>query len=313
MAQARRKPLYSFWTPRYWPIWLGMGLLRLCCLLPYNAQMAIGKSLGRLLHRVAGTRRAIVRRNIELCFPELSAKERNELAQSHFESLGASLMEMGLGRWGSKKTMLAISEVHGVEHVSNALAAGRGVILLGAHFTCIEACGPALLEKLPPFDAVQRSNKNPLITEIFYTGRLKSTRRLIEKTDMKGMIRSLRAGVPVWYAPDQSYSGKQSAVVPLFGVPSMANTATNSLAKLGNAVVIPLFQRRLPQGGYRMDILPPLDGFPSEDPVVDTRQYHKVLEDYIRLCPEQYYWVHRKFKNLPPPLDDYYADLDALK
>ena len=166
---------------------------------------------------------------------------------------------------------------------------------------------------LPPFDAVHRSNKNPLITEIYYSGRERSARRLIEKTDMKGMVRSLRAGVPVWYAPDQSYSGKQSAMVPFFGIPSMAKTATSSLARLGKAVVIPYFPRRLPKGGYRLDFLPPLEGVPSEDPAADTLRYHQVLEDYIRLCPEQYYWVHRKFKNLPPPMEDYYANLDALK
>jgi KDO2-lipid IV(A) lauroyltransferase len=313
MAEAGRKPLYSFWAPRYWPLWLGMGLLRLSVLLPYKTQIAIGMFLGRVLHRIAAKRRAIVRRNIELCFPELSAAERDRLALAHFESLGASLMEMGLSLWGSEKLLLSITSLNGAQHVQKAVDEGRGVILLSAHFTCLDVCGAALHKFLPPFDAVHRANKNPLITEIYYAGRERSVRRLIEKTDMKGMVRSLRAAIPVWYAPDQSYSGKQSAVVPFFGIPSMANTATTSLARLGNACVIPFFPHRLPEGGYQLDILPPLEGIPSGDPAADSLRYHKVLEDYIRLCPEQYYWVHRKFKNLPPPMADYYADLDALK
>jgi KDO2-lipid IV(A) lauroyltransferase len=160
---------------------------------------------------------------------------------------------------------------------------------------------------------VHRSNKNPLVTAIYYSGRERSAQGMIEKDDVSGMVRALRAAIPVWYAPDQSYSGKQSALLPFFGVPAMVNTATSTLARLGKAVVIPFFPRRLPQGGYSLDILPPLAEIPSGDAARDTLQYHEVLEEYIRLCPEQYYWIHRKFKNRPAPLPDAYADLDASK
>jgi KDO2-lipid IV(A) lauroyltransferase len=313
MKKPERKPLYRFWGPQYWPIWIGMGLLRLSCLLPYGMQLGIGKLLGRLMHGVAGSRRAIVRRNVELCFPELNIAERNALVRRHFEALGASLIEMGLGRWASDEKLLAMTEIHGAEHVHEAVNKGVGVILLSAHFTCLEISGRVLSLNIPPFLAVHRSNKNEMITAIYHSGRERSASMLIEKNDMKGMVRSLRNAVPVWYAPDQSYSGKQSALLPFFGVPAMVNTATSTLAKLGKAVVIPFFPRRLPQGGYSLDILPPLPDIPSGDPSLDVLQYHKVLEDYIRLCPEQYFWVHKKFKNRPAPLPDVYADLDALK
>jgi KDO2-lipid IV(A) lauroyltransferase len=127
------------------------------------------------------------------------------------------------------------------------------------------------------------------------------------------MIRSLREGTPVWYAPDQSYNRKQSALLPFFGVPSMTNTATGTLARLGKAVVVPFFPRRLPEGGYVLTILPPVEGIPGDDPVEDTKKYLEILERQIRLCPEQYYWVHRKFKNRPEPLPDVYEDLAALE
>jgi Kdo2-lipid IVA lauroyltransferase/acyltransferase len=310
---SERKPLSHFRAPRYWPTWLGLGLLRLTCLLPCRMQLGIGKWLGRIAHRFARERRAISRRNIELCFPELSPAERNALALRHFESLGMSIIELGLGRWASDKRLLAMTRIEGAEHIRQATDRGVGVILLSAHFTTLEISGRVLSLNSPPFDAVYRKNRSEFMTEILRTNREKSARGTIEKNDIKSMIRSLREGTPVWYAPDQSYNRKQSALLPFFGVPSMTNTATGTLARLGKAVVVPFFPRRLPEGGYVLTILPPVEGIPSKDPIEDTKKYLEILEDQIRLCPEQYYWVHRKFKNRPEPLPDPYADLAALE
>ena len=294
-------------------MWFGIGLLRASCLLPYPAQLAIGRFLGRVAHRFAHKRRAIARRNIEICFPEMSADERNSVAAAHFESLGASLMEMALGRWATEEKLLALTHIEGVEHVRRYAEAGTGVILLSAHFTTIEICGAALRKEIGEFDAVYRRSKSEFMTELLQTTRVRFARRTIEKNDIKSMVRSLRDGIPVWYAPDQAYNRKQSALIPFFGEPAMTNTATGPLARLGNAVVVPFFPRRLPKGGYLLSILPPLDDVPGEDPVDDTRKYIEVLERHIRLAPEQYYWVHRKFKYRPEPLPELYADLDALK
>ena len=145
------------------------------------------------------------------------------------------------------------------------------------------------------------------------TGRERSAANTIEKRDIKKMVRSLRDGRIVWYAPDQSYNRKGSEVIEFFGVPSMHTTATSTLARLGNAVVVPYFPRRLENGRYELKILAPLQDFPGDDPVADTYKYVKLLEEHIRCCPEQYFWVHRKFKNLPATYPDYYADLDASK
>lgn len=269
--------------------------------------------MGRLAHRIGAERRAITRRNIELCFPELSIQERNKLAREHFEALGVSLMEMGLARWATDKKLQAISTVEGVEIIQQTLDEGYGVILLCAHFTALEVSGRVFRLQSPPFDAVFRRFRSDFTTEILASTREKSVRHLIEKNDIKSMVRSLRNGVPVWYAPDQSYHLKQSALIPFFGVPAMTNIATTTLAKLGRAKVIPFLPRRLPEGGYELRILPPIEGLPSDDPIEDTKKYMAIIEAHIRLCPEQYYWVHRKFKNRPDPLPDVYADLDALK
>jgi len=308
-----RKPLSSYWGPRYWPVWLGMGLLRLICLLPHQLALAMGRVIGRIAHAFGGPRRAIVRRNIELCFPELSSGERDALAYEHFKALGMTLIEMGLGRWASDRHLQSITNLHGIEHVQKALNSGRGVILLSAHFTTLEIMGRVLSLNMPPFDAVFRRNRSEFMTELQRTGRERSAETTIEKRDVKKVVRSLRNNRAVWYAPDQSYNRKGSEVIPFFGVPAMHTTATSTLARLGNAVVIPFFPRRLEDSTYELILLPAFEDFPSDDPIADTKRYIDLLEQHVRSCPEQYFWIHRKFKDLPDGYPDYYADLDALK
>jgi KDO2-lipid IV(A) lauroyltransferase len=308
-----RKPLYHYYAPQTWPTWLGLGLLRMITWLPHGAALAVGRLIGRLAHAVGGSRRAIVRRNIELCFPDVSPAERDAMALEHFKALGMSMVEMGLGRWASDRHLTKLTELTGVEHLNEALERGTGVILLSAHFTTLEISGRVLSQNTAPFDAVYRRNRSPFITEVLRSGRERSADSTIEKRDIKAMVRSLRDGRAVWYAPDQSYNRKGSEVVEFFGVPSMHTTATSTLARLGKALVMPYFPRRLDNGRYELTILPPFEDFPGPDPVEDTRRYVKVLEDQIRRCPEQYFWVHRKFKDLPESYPDYYSDLDALK
>jgi Kdo2-lipid IVA lauroyltransferase/acyltransferase len=307
------QPLYRYAAPRHWPVWTGLGLLRLVCLLPHRMALGVGAAIGRLAARLGARRRAIVRRNLALCFPELDPAERDALVRRHFEAIGMSLVEFGLARWASERHLADLSDIEGLEHVLDAVNAGRGVLLLSAHFTTIEICATIAKRYLPPFDAVYRSTRDPFVTALLKSNRERGGARLIEKRDIKTAVRSLRQGRIVWYAPDQSYDRKGSAVIPFFGVPSMHTTATSTLARLGNAVTIPFFPERTPDGRYRLRVLPPLEDFPSDDLAADTMRYVAVLEKFIRRCPEQYFWLHRKFKNLPASHPDYYADLDAWK
>ena len=290
-----------------------MALLRLVCLLPHRAVLATGRVIGRIAHATGGTRRAIVRRNIELCFPEMTAEERDALAYEHFKALGISLMELGLGRWASTRHLQSITQLNGVEHVQDALASGKGVILLSAHFTTLEVMGRVLAAAVPPFDAVFRKNRSEFMTELQRSGCEISAANTIEKREIKKMIRSLRNNRAVWYAPDQSYNRKGAEVITFFGVPSMHTTATSTLARLGNAVAIPFFPMRNADGTYTNTLYPPLEDVPSKDVVADTKKYVALLENHVRKCPEQYFWIHRKFKDLPDGYPDYYSDLDALK
>lgn len=310
---ANRKPLHLYLSPSTWPVWIGLGLLRMICWLPHRLALALGRGIGWLVHGVGGERRAIVRRNIELCFPDLSTGQRDDLAQRHFAALGMSLIEMGLGRWASNAHLTGLTTIEGVNHVLQAINDGKGVILLSAHFTTLEISGRVLKLNIPPFDAVYRKSRSPFTTEVLRSGRERSAATTIEKRDIKSMVRRLREGGIVWYAPDQSYNRKGSEVIDFFGVPSMHTTATSTLARLGKAVTVPYFPERLPNGRYHLKILPPLRNFPSDDMIEDTKQYVQVLEEHVRRCPEQYLWVHRKFKDLPGSYPNYYSDLDALK
>jgi KDO2-lipid IV(A) lauroyltransferase len=293
--------------------WLGLAVLRVVCWLPHKVLLRLGNLIGNLAFRLAGRRRAIVRRNLRLCFPDMPEERRDSLAQAHFRALGMSLIEMGLGRWASDARLVRLTTIEGLEHLQPALDQGIGVILLSAHFTTLELSGRVLKLHIPPFDAVYRKNRSEFITEILRTGRERSAARTIEKRDIKSMVRSLRKGGLVWYAPDQSFNRKGAELIPFFGVPSMHTTATSTLARLGKAVAVPYFPQRLPDGRYLLRLLPPLANFPSDDLVADTRQYVATLEEHILRCPDQYFWLHRKFKDLPEGYPDYYADLDAEK
>jgi len=235
---ANRKPLHHHLAPATWPTWIGLGLLRAVCWLPHSSALLIGRGLGRLARLIGGRRRAIVRRNIALCFPDLTSVERELLTRRHFAALGMSMIEMGLARWASDRRLNSITTIEGVQHVLDAVNNGHGVILMSAHFTTLELSGRVLKLNIPPFDAVYRKSRSDFATEVLRSGRERSAASTIEKQNIKSMVRSLRDGRIVWYAPDQSYSRKGAEVIPFFGVPSMHTTATSTLARLGKAVTI---------------------------------------------------------------------------
>lgn len=300
-----RKPLYTFWQPRYWAVWLALGIFRLINLLPLRVQFWLGRRIGILAHRLSSNRRDIATRNIEICFPELSSSERDELVRRHFEALGISLIEIGMGWWTSDRKLSAITRFEGAEHIERAVNEGRSIIFLTGHFTTLEVSGRVLRFHSPPFDAVYRKNRSDFITELQRRSRERSARRTIEKSDIKSMVRSLREGTPVWYAPDQNYRRKKAEMIPFFGTPAMTNTATGTLAKLGDAIVLPFFPRRLEDNSYVLTVLPPLQDFPGDDEVADTKRFVTILEERIRKCPEQYFWVHRRFKTQEGEPDPY--------
>jgi KDO2-lipid IV(A) lauroyltransferase len=300
--------LRSFWQPRFWHIWLGFGLLRLLVWLPYSLQRSAGGALGLLAFLALPGRRAIAATNLRLCFPELGPRGRGALLRKHFGSLGLQVIELGMTWWASDARVRRLIRIEGLEHLQKATAGGTGAILLSGHFAAVEFSGRRLQLDFPQIAAVYRPNRNPLVDEILRRGRSRAVVDLIAKDSMRQLIRRLSQGVSVWYAADQSYRRRYSVLIPFFGEPTMTNGALTHIARISGAPVVPFFSRRLPDGsGYQITILPALEGFPTGDMEADAKRITALLEDRIRLAPEEYYWIHRRFKGRPAGFPDPYV------
>lgn len=288
-----------FLHPRFWPLWLGMGLLWLVVQLPYRWLLVLGRGLGGLMYHLAGSRRRIAERNLELCFPELSVGERQRLLRENFASTGMTFFEMAISWWWPVERLKRLGTVEGLEHLRQAEADGQGVILMALHFTTLEM-GGALLCMQQDMYGMYRAHKNPLFDFIQRHGREQRLLGAIERDDVRGMLKVLRAGGVVWYAPDQDYGAQRSLFVPLFGVQAATVTATSKFARLGRARVVPFTQTRLADGsGYKVTVHPALADFPGDSEEADCLRINQWIEQAIRQQPEQYLWAHRRFKTRP--------------
>ncbi|MDB6050356.1 MAG: htrB 2 [Pseudomonas sp.] len=304
-----------FLHPRFWPLWLGLGLLWLVVQLPFRVLVAIGRVLGLVMYRFADDRRRIAGRNLELCFPHLSSDERKRLLKENFASTGVAFFEMAMSWWWSRDRLARLSHIEGLQHLKQAQLDGKGVILMALHFTTLEI-GAALLGQQHTIDGMYREHDNPLFDYIQRRGRERHNldSLAVEREDVRGMFKVLRAGRAIWYAPDQDYGAKQSVFVPFFGIPAATVTATSKFAKLGRALVIPFTQQRLDDGsGYRLVIHPPFSNFPGESDEVDCLRINQFVERAVLECPAQYLWAHRRFKSRPPGEPKLYKKRDLQK
>lgn len=299
MPEPDASPEQTYRAPRYWLTWLALALLWCVARSPYRIQMALGQWTGRVFHRVARHRRHVAEVNVALCFPELTPDQRARFVRTHFESVGRGLVETAMSWWATDAQLAPLLHIDGIEHLQGALARGHGAILLSAHFTSFEI-GGRLLAMRTPFHVMYRRHENPLFEAVMKRAREARFEKAIAREDIRGMLRSLKDNKPVWFAPDQNYSAEQSAFVSFFNVPASTITSTSRLARISGAPVVPFFTHRLPDNqGYRLRLLPALESFPSDDVVQDTQRLSTLLETEIRRSPEQYLWVHRRFKTRP--------------
>ena len=304
------KTLLPLFRPRYWPTWLALGVLRVMEPLPYPVHYWLGRRIGGCLARLPLSFVRIARRNIELCLPELSAPERERLLKEHFRSAGVGIFETAISWWSSNARIGKLTQVEGKEHLAAALARGKGAILLSAHFTTLEIGARALADQQPT-NIMYRPTANAVMERFLRLNRSRRAKRAIPRDDVRTLIGSLKNNEPVWYAPDQAYRKKGAQMVPFFNIPAATNTATSRLAKMTGAAVLPYFQERLPGGGYRMVIHPMLENFPTDDPVADALRFNQLIEAQVRRVPEQYLWIHRRFKGLTADYPNYYQRVRA--
>ena len=291
----------SLLAPRHWPAWLGAAAIWLIARLPQRALMWLGRRLGALVLRVPSARRHIAEANIALCFPELDAAAHRALVDANLRDIGLMLVEFALGWMGSDRRMAAIpTRIEGLEHLEAARAQGKGVLLVGGHFSHLELCARLVSQRIR-IAGMYRRMDSAVFEWVVLRARLDYADAMFEKDDIRGTVKYLRGGGTLWYAPDQDMRSKDTVFVPFFGMPAATITATHHLARMSGAVVIPFFHRRLPGGeGYALRLGAPLDGVPGTDVEADTARINACIEQMVREAPEQYLWVHKRFKTRPP-------------
>lgn len=285
--------------PRHWPAWIAIGIIRAVAKLPYPALLRLGRGLGWLAARLLVARRRVAERNIALCLPELSATEQQTLVEANLRDAGVMLVEFALAWFGSDDAIGRVPvQIEGLERLAEAKAAGRGVLLVGGHFSHLELCA-RLVSYRQRIAAMYRVMDSAVFEQQVLAARLRYAEAMFTKTQIRQSVRYLRDGGVLWYAPDQDMRGKDSVFVPFFGVPAATISATHHLARMSGAVVLPFFHRRLPDGGYAIRLGEPLADFPSNDAVADTARVNVAIEAMVRTAPEQYFWLHKRFKTRP--------------
>ena len=279
-------------------MWLFFGFLRIVTLLPLRAIETVGAFLGWLLYRLAPSRRRVCRINIQQAYPEYSEKEIKKLIKASYRSLGISVFEMALAWWASRDYLRKHCTVEGMEHLEQALAKGKGVIMLTGHFSTLEI-GGILMALYTPLNAVYKKAHNPMFNTFMHFYRNKHLQKAIPNTNVRDFIKGLRNGTATWYAPDQDFT-QNIVFAPFLGGVAGTLTSTAKMAEIAKASVVPFYPQRLDNGkGYKLVILPALENFPSGDQVKDATRVNQAIEEMVRKNPEQYAWIHKRFKTQP--------------
>ena len=280
---------------------LAVAILWLLHFLPLGALAALGNGLGRLLYWLIPERRRVTRVNLQKCFPQMAPAARERLARAHFRAVTRSLLEHVLLWWAPASRIRRLIRVEGLEHLVAPRA--EPLILFVPHFVGLDASGTRLaLER----DAVAMysAQKNPLFNRLFAhgRGRFGNQRQVSRQEGVRVAIRSmLREKRPLFYLPDQDYGPRDALFVPFFGVPAATIPGLSRIAQLAGAKVVPCITRMLPGGaGYVVRLEPPWENFPSGDPYADTQRMNAYIERQVLDLPEQYLWMHKRFKTRPP-------------
>jgi len=306
-------PVPETLKPKYWPTWLALGLLRLATLLPYPAQNAIGRQLGKLIHRFARKRRRIAEINIQRCFPEKTTTEQTAMVEAHFAELGMMLLDTALSWWARPATLQRLARIQGMNHLTDALARERGVILLTGHMTTLDIGGIILGEALSrtpwPMQVMYKRSRNPLLEAMMRRGRERFMHRVFIRQDMRSFVKGLKENHPTWYAPDQDFGRNNTVFANFFGIATSTLPTPARIAAKTGALIVPYFPIRSTDGkGFDIRILPPLKNFPTGDDVKDANRINGLLEAIVREYPSQYLWVHRRFKTRPEGETPFYEE-----
>ncbi len=284
-----------------------MGLAYALGRLPFPLLWALGQGLGRFGYRLAAERREVARRNLRACLPAIAAAQRERILRAHFGWLGVSAVTQGVV-WGvSRARLKRLVRIRNREVIDACIAAGRPVIVLVPHFVGLELGGAAFTGLVHSGVYMYQKIRDPVVDRQIKRARRQYGSVSIERSDdLRGLIRVVRSGTPFFYLPDQD-GGRRGIFVPFCGVPASTVPMLGRFAALSGALVIPTFARYLPWGqGLELSFDAPLSPVPTGDQAADAALMNRVIEARIHTMPEQYFWVHRRFKTRPPGTPPFY-------
>ncbi len=295
-------------APKYWMTWTGMFVLWQLTFAPQRLRVALGSVIGGLMLRVLTKKRRVAARNIECCFPELSASERAQMVRAHFCAASATFLTSSLFWWGSPSRLSRLVRYRNREFYDRVLAAGRPVILLAPHFVTLEVAG-VLLSRERPMVSMYRRSPNAVLEWVMTRARGRFGGEMFERDgSLKRLISSIRKGLPFYYLPDRNPGDASHVFAPFFGHPAATVNALERIAELAHAEVIPCATRLLPGGqGYEIIFRPAMKDIPAGDAVAYATRMNAEIESLIREMPEQYMWTYKRFKIQPPGTPPFYG------
>ncbi len=285
---------------------LGVFILWLIHFLPFRVIVVIGDAVGLLLYLLAAERRKVGAINLKLCFPGMSDEVRKKLLRDHFMMFGRSLIERGILWWSSAERICSLIRVEGVEHFE--AVKDKPAILLTPHFVGMDIGGQWVAQHTDTV-CMYANQKNPYFTELLLKKRtrFRNQRLYSRQQGLRPILKGMREGMPFIYPPDQDQGVKDGAFIPFFGVSAATMTSVPRIAKMTGAKVVPGITRVLSGcKGYVLTFFPAWENYPSGDDIADTRRMNEFIEQRVREMPEQYFWLHKRFKTRPEGEERFY-------
>ena len=294
----------KFYHPKFLPTWLLIGLMKLGAKLPFSVQVMIGKIMGMALYPLLSRFRKIAFINISRCFPNKNKSEVEMLVRQNFEALGISIFEIANAYFATDEKIISMLSIHNEHYLTQAIENKQSVILLSAHFMPLMLGGRALLLK-HHIANIYRPQNNLLFDEVMRERFVSHGATMIKTKDVKSLLKAIKNKLPIWYAPDQDLGADKCIFAPFFGIQTATVSATARLAKNENTVVIPFFFNRT-ESGYSMNFEAPIENYPNADATISATMTNQILEAQILKYPDQYLWIHKRFKTRPEGESDFY-------
>lgn len=277
---------------------LGIGFMRMISGLPLAWVRALGWLLGLALYALAGSRRKVVWINLQLCFPGWTQQKRRAVAIKTFIHFAQAWFDRGwLWHARPEVTRRRLRLTGAVD----ALVGDTPALVFAPHFVGLDAGWTALTQQLPRrLTTIFTHQANRQVDAWIFEGRSRfGAPRLFDRSaGPKPLIAALRAGDPLYLLPDMNYGLPESVFVPFYGVMACTVTSLGRFARLGKASVVPVVTR-MTREGYEVQVLPAWKDFPTGDLEADATEMNRRLQGFIDTMPDQYYWVHKRFKDRP--------------